>query len=256
LRRHNYRQTGRHQRLDEASTGRRLTRLLRRLTVVAAVAGIGLVAYLVYQSPLMQIREVSVVGVESLDPAMIAATSGLKGQTLLQAETDSARNRILALPGVRDVSISRHWPGRIVIAVQERHAWGYWQINDQTYVIDDQGVVLDDARPDEGAPVIYELDTQRRLATGDQVDSDAITLSQELMDKSPTALRESVSRLEFSQHSGLTVTFDSGLRATFGDSRDFDYKLSVLYVLLEKSQEDAFAVRSVDLRFGDNVSFQ
>jgi len=35
-----------------------------------------------------------------------------------------------------------------------------------------------------------------------------------------------------------------------------DYKLSVLYVLLEKAQAQSFAVHSVDLRFGENVSFQ
>ena len=63
-------------------------------------------------------------------------------------------------------------------------------------------------------------------------------------------------RLEYSEHSGLTATFDGGLRATFGDSRDLDYKLSVLYVLLEKAQEQSTEVHAVDLRFGNNVSFQ
>jgi hypothetical protein len=69
-------------------------------------------------------------------------------------------------------------------------------------------------------------------------------------------LKRNVVRLEYSEHSGLTAAFEGGLRATFGDSRDLDYKLSVLYVLLEKGQAQSLAVNSVDLRFGANVSFQ
>lgn len=83
-----------------------------------------------------------------------------------------------------------------------------------------------------------------------------MALSRQLIDSAPRSLRRNVVGLEYSDHTGLTVAFDGGLRATFGDSRDLDYKLSVLYVLLEKARTQSFAVNSVDLRFGESVSFQ
>jgi cell division septal protein FtsQ len=144
----------------------------------------------------------------------------------------------------------------MLVRLEERHPWGYWQVKEQPYVIDDQGVVLDDVRPDEGAPTIFELDSERRLVAGDRVDADAVSLSRQLIDESPRALKQNVTKLEYSEHFGLTVAFDGGLRATFGDSRDLDYKLGVLYVLLENGQEQSFMVHSVDLRFGESVSFQ
>ena len=253
MRRRNFRQT---QRQTTPPLRQRFGRWLWRFGVIALVGGLGVIGWLVYQSPLLQVRSVSIAGAETLDPAVVAEVSGLKGQNIFQADVTAARERLLSLPAVKDVSISRRWPGRMQVRLEERKAWGYWQVKEQPYVVDDEGVVLDDARPEEGAPTIFELDSERRLVAGDRVEADAISLSRRLIEESPRALKQNVARLEYSEHSGLTVAFDGGLRATFGDSRDLDYKLSVLYVLLDKAEEDSFAVHSVDLRFGENVSFQ
>lgn len=230
--------------------------MLWRLGIVALLASVVVVGWLIYQSPLLQVRAVSVSGAEIVDPAILAEVSGLKGQNIISVDTATAKGRLLSLSSIRDVSISRRWPGRMSIRVEERRPWGYWQVKEQPYVIDEEGVVLDDVRPDEGAPTIFELDSERRLIAGDRVDADALTLSRQLVDSAPRALKRNVVGLEYSEHSGLTVEFDGGLRATFGDSRDLDYKLSVLYVLLERAEEQQFAVNAVDLRFGDSVSFQ
>jgi cell division protein FtsQ len=253
LRRRNFRQNRRE---TARPLRQRLGRVLRVFTAVVLLASAAVVAWFVYESPLLQVRQVSVAGAESIDPAVIARVSGLRGQNIIQVDAAAAKSRLLALPMVKDVSIERRWPGRMLVRVQERQPWGYWQVKEQPYVIDDEGVVLDDARPDEGAPTIFERDSERRLAAGDRVDADAVALSRQLLDSAPTALKRNVVGLEYSEHSGLTAEFEGGLRATFGDSRDLDYKLSVLYVLLKQGEAQSFAVHSVDLRFGENVSFQ
>jgi hypothetical protein len=43
--------------------------------------------------------------------------------------------------------------------------------------------------------------------------------------------------------------------AVFGDSRDYDYKVAALYVLLEQAERDGRSLNTVDLRFGDRLSF-
>jgi cell division protein FtsQ len=229
---------------------------LRRLALVAVLAGLAVAGWLVYQSPLLQVRNISVAGAETLDPVVVAEASGLMGQNIIQADTGAAKARLLGLSMVRSVSVERRWPGKVVLRIEERRPWGYWQIKDQPYVIDDEGVILDDVRPDDGAPTVVELDSERRLAPGDSVDADAVGLARQLIETAPRALQRNVVGLEYSQHTGLTASFEGDLRATFGDSRDLDYKLSVLYVLLERARMQEFAVHSVDLRFGETVSFQ
>ena len=143
-----------------------------------------------------------------------------------------------------------------MIKVKERQPWGYWQVKDQLYVIDDEGYVLDNDQPGEGAPTIVQLDSDRRWLPGERVEVHAVELARQLMESAPRSLGRSVVGLEHSDRSGLTVVLEGGLRATFGDDRDLDYKISALYVLLEKARREGRDVHAVDLRFGDSVSFQ
>ncbi len=223
---------------------------------MALLVGLAAGAWMLYQSPLLRVNKVTVVGAENLDAATLAHMSGLEGQNILLADTEEAKARLSQVAMISDISIERRWPGEMVIKIEERHPWGYWQVGDQLYVIDDGGFVLDSGQPDEGAPTIVHLDSELQLVPGEQVDADAVALAQQLMDSAPRSLGQAVVGLEYSDRSGLTVALEGGLRATFGDSRDLDYKVSVLYVLLERARSEGLAVHAVDLRFGDSVSFQ
>ena len=43
---------------------------------------------------------------------------------------------------------------------------------------------------------------------------------------------------------------------TFGDGRDYDYKVATLFVLFQRAKQDELALNVVDLRFGDRLSFR
>jgi hypothetical protein len=116
--------------------------------------------------------------------------------------------------------------------------------------------VLDRGQPAEGAPVVVHVDSERQWLPGEQVDPNAIQLATQLMESAPRSLGLDVIGLEYRDASGLTVVLDGGLRATFGDNRDLEYKVSVLFVLLETAQEEGREMHAVDLRFGDSVSYQ
>jgi len=238
-----------------ASEGRG-RRALHRLALVLALVGLVVGGWLLLRSPLLQVQEVKVVGAERLDAATLAAAAGLEGKSILFADTGKAKERLLQVALIKDLSIERQWPGKMVIRVKERQPWGYWRVKEQIYVIDDEGFVLDNDQPAEDAPTIAQLDSERRWLPGEQVDIHTIELARQLIESAPRSLGRLVVGLEYSDRSGLTVVLEGGLRATFGDGRDLDYKISVLYVLLEKAQRDGREVHAVDLRFGDSVSFQ
>ena len=111
-------------RQDGPPLRQRLGRWLWRLGVVALVVSLALVGWLVYQSPLLQVRSVSVTGAQSLDPAVVADVSGLKGQNIIRADTAGAKSRLLSLSAIKSVSISRRWPGRMVVHVDGATALG------------------------------------------------------------------------------------------------------------------------------------
>ena len=254
MRRRSYRQRWQSDPSAAREGGRR--RALRRLALVLAVVGLAVGGWLLLRSPLLRVQEVKVVGAEKLDAATLAAASGLEGENILFADTGKAKERLFKVAMIKDLSIERRWPGEMVIKVKERQPWGYWQVKEQIYVIDDEGFVLDNDQPGEGAPTIVQLDSDRRWLPGEQVDVHAVDLARQLMESAPRSLGRSVVGLEYSDRSGLTVVLEGGLRATFGDDRDLDYKISALYVLLEKARRDGREVHAVDLRFGDSVSFQ
>jgi cell division protein FtsQ len=238
----------------------------RRLAFLALLAALVAGGWWLLQSPLLRIQEVTVEGTRLLDPEGVAAAADLRGASILFPDTGGARRRIESEPMVKSVTFERAWPRGMRIIVQERRPWGFWEAVGQRYVIDEDGVVLERVLPDEGAPVIRHLDATHSLKAGDRVDPDAVALARQLVEAAPQRLGLAVTAVEYRDRDGLTAVFSAGggfasgeegdLRVTFGDGRDFDYKMAALKALLEQTQQQGVEVRTVDLRFGGRIAFQ
>jgi cell division protein FtsQ len=130
----------------------------RRLALPALLlAGLALGAWWLYRSPLLTVRDVSVEGTSAISAEIVREAAGLDGQSIFRADYDGARERVLALPLVKSVQIERDWPNGARIAVVERAPWGVWQAAGQSFVVDDEGVVLGLPAP-AGAPTIVQTD--------------------------------------------------------------------------------------------------
>jgi hypothetical protein len=109
--------------------------------------------------------------------------------------------------------------------------------------------------------VIVEVDPQGVLRPGDRLDAGAVELAARLLAESDTAFGRRVLGLFYRRSAGLTVVFSAQdiegkpLWVTFGDSRDYEYKVATLYVLLEQARERQLPLNAVDLRFGERLSF-
>jgi cell division protein FtsQ len=243
-------------RRPKRGTARGMLRRARRLAFLALLVALGAGGWWLIQSPLLRIQEVTVEGTRLLDPEEVAAAADLGGASILFPDTGGARQRIESQPMVKSVTFERAWPRGMRIIVQERRPWGFWEAQNRRYVIDEDGVVLERVLPDEGAPVIRQLDATQSLQAGDRVDSDAVDLARQLAEAAPQHLGLAVATMEYSESDGLTAVFEGGLRVTFGDGRDFDYKMAALKALLERTQQQGVEVRAVDLRFGQRIVFQ
>jgi hypothetical protein len=234
-----------------------LTPWQARIIVLAAmVAAIVAGGWWAYHSPWLTVQKVT------LTPEQVRAAAALDGQSAFALDVDGARARIAALPKVRAVTVTKQGWNAVRIDVHERTAWGSWQISGVNVPIDVDGYVLQGDPAPEGSPVIVEIEPQRVINTGDRLDTGAVQLAARLVRESNTAFGRTVMALVYRQNSGLTAvlsgseTDDNALWVTFGDSRDYDYKIAALYVLIEQARESDLSLNAVDLRFGDRLTFQ
>jgi cell division protein FtsQ len=243
-------------RRPKKGSAKSVLRRARRLALLALLVAVAVGGWWLVQSPLLRIQEVTVEGTRLLDPEELAAAANLRGASILFPDTGGARQRIESEPMVKNVTFERDWPQGMRIIVQERRPWGFWEVQGRRYVIDEDGVVLERVLPDEGAPIIRDLDATHYLQAGDRVDSDAVALAGQLAEAAPQTLGLALATVEYRELDGLTAVFEGDLRVTFGDGSDFDYKMAALKALLEQTQQQGVGVSTVDLRFGRRIAFQ
>jgi hypothetical protein len=240
----------------------RVTRLQARVAFAATVlALLAWTAWWGYHAPWVTVQHVTVIGAVQLTPRQVEEAAHLDGASVFGLDLTPAQARVAALPGVQSATVTRHGWNSVTIAVQERTVWGSWQMNGVNVPIDADGYVLAGQAAPDGSPVIQEIDPQRVLNAGDRVDPGAVDAAVKLERDSQSAFGRTVLALVYRQNAGLTAVLSgstedgSPLWVTFGDSRDYDYKVAALYVLIEQARQHDLALNTVDLRFGDRLSF-
>lgn len=89
------------------------------------------------------VRQVAIDGAKN-QPRLTIYREVLQGgsDSMLLADLGAMRERLLALPWVRDASIERRWPDRLQIRIVERKPAALWQHRGRIRLIDAQGAVL------------------------------------------------------------------------------------------------------------------
>ena len=219
--------------------------------ILAAMAG----GWWLYNSPVLALHGVSVEGNAVLSADVVRQVAALDGQRLVRPDLAGAQERLRAFPLIKDARVTRDWPFGARIAIVERQSWGVWQIGQQRYVIDDEGVVLTLPEP-QNAPAILQTDASGPLKPGDKVDASAVSVAKQLFATAQQSIGEPVSRLEFSQNTGLAVVLADNVRVSFGGLDNYQFKLAALYAVLQRAQEKGESVHAVDLRFGNRVAVE
>lgn len=101
----------------QREAGRKRLRVL--LLTMGAFVVLG-VAYLIVQSPLLDVDTVRVVGARNMTPAQVRAAAEIEpGTPLLRVDTGAVARRVEALPWVRTATVSRVLPGTLRVSVTE-----------------------------------------------------------------------------------------------------------------------------------------
>ena len=239
----------------EAAAGTRRPWLRRwRTTVVLLVLGIGLAGFLVViNSPLLAIHTITVRGTESLAPQSLAQLSGLRGGNFLTADLADARDRLLTIATVKEASVERIWPSGVRITIVERRPWAAWVVGDETFAIDEEGVVLDGIRPPADAWTVRQTSSLPFIQGGTRVDINALGLVKRISEAGPPRGGPALLGFEWSLRTGMTIVTQHG-RIIFGDGDGFDFKYQVWQELETEAQQRREPLLAADLRFGTHPS--
>jgi cell division protein FtsQ len=119
---------------------------------VTAITALLLVGYdMTIRSTTLSIRETVVRGCKELTEKEILALAAVRSTTnILTLNPDAIARRIKANPWVREVSIGREFPDRLVILIRERKAVALLQGEKETYLLDSEGSPFKKLEPEDG----------------------------------------------------------------------------------------------------------
>lgn len=90
-----------------------------------------------------RIQQLSIVGRRQLTEKSVLAAAGVTDRTsLLFLDVDQARSRLKSSPWIAEASISKFYPGRLRIEIEEREPFALWQKDGKISVIAADGTVL------------------------------------------------------------------------------------------------------------------
>lgn len=124
----------------------------RAVRVLLSILLVGYATYrafdLVVSASTLQVRRITVHGNERLGSGeVLALVEGLRGTSILTADLERYRRRLLKSPWVAEVALRRVLPSTVEVFVRERRPMAVGRLAGQFFLIDRQGVIIDEFGP-------------------------------------------------------------------------------------------------------------
>ena len=234
-------------------------RALRYVLSTALVVYCGFRAVaLVLNASALQVGRIVVRGNVRLSNGEVdALVQGLYGKSILTAQLDEYRTRLLESPWVADAALRRLLPSTIEVFVSERTPMGICRLGSQLYLIDRTGTVIDEFGPQYAEfdlPIIDGLvraPRDRRPA----IDPARAELAARVLDSlaANQALMRRVSQIDVSDlHDAVVLLDDDPALLRLGEAH-FLERLQGYLEVASALRERVPDIDYVDLRFDERV---
>ena len=224
------------------------------LVVYAAYRAVDLV---VTASPL-QVSRIVVKGNVKLSSGEVETlVHGLYGTSILTADLNACRKRLLQSPWIADVALRRVLPATIEILVSERRPMGISRLNGQLFLIDRSGTIIDEFGPryqEFDLPIIDGLVRPRRDGHS-IIDAARAELAADLLDSlAPRSdLAKRVSQIDVSDARDAVVLLDDDQAVLHLGNDRFLERLKSYLEVASTLRDRVPDIDYVDLRFEDRV---
>jgi cell division protein FtsQ len=246
--------------LDRRRRSRKtIWRVVRWVAMAAvAVAAVAWMGQSVIGSDALRVRDISVEGNARLSSAEVEQlVPGLRGENILKVDFRQYERRILDSPWVADVTLFRALPAKVKIHVVERVPMAIARIDQTLYLVDQDGVIIDEYAPAHQAFDLPLVDGLVDAKTKDNVTvvPERAQLARRLFsafDRLP-ALRERLSQIDVSSSRDAVVIIDDDSALLHLGADKFAERLQ-RYLDLRPTLHDRFQrIDYVDLRFDERV---
>ena len=233
-------------------------RALRATAFLLASAALYQGLELVLGASALQVRRIVVGGNVRISSGEVQAlVGGLRGTSILTADLESYRSRLLDSPWIADAALRRVLPSTVEVLVRERRPIGLCRLGATLYLIDAGGTIIDEFGPQYAEfdlPIIDGLvrpPSDRHSA----IDENRALLAARVVEAlagSPE-LAERVSQIDVSDpHDAVVLIDDDPALLHLGEER-FAERLQGYLDLAPALREQVPEIEYVDLRFGDRV---
>lgn len=211
---------------------RRRRRRFRRLAIVLVAVLIvlaGTAAWLVFDSPLTDIRTVDVTGVSVPQADEIRQAAAVPmGEAMATLPTAEVAARVQPLPGVAAVTVQRKWPHTVVVDVVPRTVVGYVPAGSGAELVGSDGTSMGTV------PAAPEGATQIK-ASGEDRTQVALALA-----GVPAAARGQIASAEVQRGVIMLTLADGRGTVKWGTAQPADVKGKALAVLLDADQNSSW----------------
>ena len=199
----------------------------RVLAVLAVLAAVGGLVWVVFFSSVLAVKGSVVEGVDVLSVEQVRTVAAVpEGVPLATADLEAVRARVETLAPVRAVEVSRSWPDQVRIVVEERTAVaavlseGVWR------GLDVEGVLF------RGYPQRPEALPEVRMRASTPVD--ALAEAAAVLEALPGDLLGRVEFLDVRTMDAISLTLQGGAVVNWGSAEESARKVQVLQLLLEQ----------------------
>ncbi|MEX2587274.1 MAG: FtsQ-type POTRA domain-containing protein [Actinomycetota bacterium] len=217
------------------------------IAVVLALGGVlaqGLLA--LAQSPALKLEEYEVVGNHRIGEQELVDTVAVeRGEHLLAVSTSEAVERVLANPWIRKARVERILPSKLRVAVVERTARVVVLTPAGPYLVDSQGLVLQQG--DENLVALTDLPVQQ-LTAGERIDHPAFEHAWRAYESLPSSLRVNVGSISALTVDQVKFNLNGGPEIFYGAAEEMEQKNNAIQAMLERLAGSDASGTVVDVR--------
>jgi cell division septal protein FtsQ len=213
---------------------------------------------LVLHAALLQVRHITVHGNVRLSSGEVQAiVDDLRGSSILTADLPRYRTRLMQSPWIADVALRRVLPSTVEVFVSERRPMGLCRLGSQLYLIDPQGVVIDEFGPQYSEFDLPVIDGLTRAASSGQpaIDPDRADLAFRVLEAvaGRREIARRVSQIDVADvHDAIVLRQHDPALLHLGEER-FLERLQAYLDLADALRERVPQMDYADLRFDDRV---
>lgn len=208
-------------------------RWLRLRVVVLAVAVVAVVAvggWLIFFSSVLSVKGVDVEGNSLLSHEQVMAAADIAtGVPLARADISAIRGRVEDLPAVKSADVSREWPDRILVRVQERVALAVVERGGTFRGIDSTGFAF---RSYSSAPPKLP-----RIKIGEDTADEAVAEGAAVVAALPRRIARKVEYVQLRTVDQISLELRDGRTIEWGSAEKSADKAEVITILLRQKAQ-------------------